>query len=742
MRLRKVRLYNFSSYAGEAALDFSTGGSRNIILIGGNNGAGKTSLFTAVKLALYGPLCFRYQGKNAQYSARIKELMNHDAFAESEVKTYVEVEVVLPVGQTSSTYTVHREWNYIGQRVRETYWVSSGGKALSDRERDYFQNYLFTVVPPNMFEFFFFDGEEISSFFSDSAYNSHIKNAVLTLCGYDTFSLIKKFCDTYVGAESGSASYERLLAQLREKEAALEQLDSGIAQTEASIQTLKDEKAAAIHEKSSLEAQFKNSGGLSKNERDGLDSRMRQYEQTRNECSKTIRDYVEGMMPFYITYGLSREVDEQLLREERMQQYLVLTRELSVPMLKNAVSTADVVPEEHIDALSQRLYDSIASALCPEEEPGAFQFIHDLSNEQRRQVSAMLVQLQGFDAQSVIQTVHAKKDAADQYEKASRTLRDSLPAIDADTFFDRFDSLSKQIVDCDRAIAAAQTQLARLTADKPVLHKAAEALRAQLQAEARNQTAYLYTSRISSMMDGLISDVVQEKFAQIEELALQMFRDITHKDNFVDLLEIDGSFNLSMYRRQRYTLSELYALIDNIGVDELHTRLGNKGMGILLQRFGITSRRTLRRRMRNYLAGAPEDEPLDLYSLADGGAGAPGDESLELYKLVELSQLSKGEKQVFFLSLYWAIIKSSGQDVPFIIDTPFARIDTEHREQLTKLFFSGVSGQVIILSTDEEVVGAYRGMIRDRIAGEYLLSNEKEGRTSVREGYFEKEAPL
>ena len=39
-------------------------------------------------------------------------------------------------------------------------------------------------------------------------------------------------------------------------------------------------------------------------------------------------------------------------------------------------------------------------------------------------------------------------------------------------------------------------------------------------------------------------------------------------------------------------------------------------------------------------------------------------------------------------------------------------------------------------------MGAYRGMIRDRIAGEYLLSNEKEGRTSVREGYFEKEAPL
>lgn len=71
MELKRVELYNFSSYAGKSTFDFSTSKDKNIILIGGNNGAGKTSLFTAIKLALYGPLCFRYQGKNAQYSARI-----------------------------------------------------------------------------------------------------------------------------------------------------------------------------------------------------------------------------------------------------------------------------------------------------------------------------------------------------------------------------------------------------------------------------------------------------------------------------------------------------------------------------------------------------------------------------------------------------------------------------------------------------------------------------------------------
>ena len=321
MELKRVELYNFSSYAGKSTFDFSTSKDKNIILIGGNNGAGKTSLFTAIKLALYGPLCFRYQGKNAQYSARIKELMNHDAFMGTDVKTYVEIEVTLPLHQNYSTYTIHREWNYSGQKVHEIYWVSDKAGVLSPRDRDYFQNYLFTVIPPNMFEFFFFDGEEISDFFSDSSYNSYIKNAVLTLCGYDTFSLIKKFCDGYIGEDPIDERSHQLMEQLHSQEKAVETYASNIKATEIALQELEAKKTAAIDEKNSLEAQFKKSGGLSKNERDELNNKLRQYDRTKNEYSRIIRDYVENLMPFYITYDLSCEIDTQLPREERMHQY-------------------------------------------------------------------------------------------------------------------------------------------------------------------------------------------------------------------------------------------------------------------------------------------------------------------------------------------------------------------------------------------------------------------------------------
>ena len=103
-------------------------------------------------------------------------------------------------------------------------------------------------------------------------------------------------------------------------------------------------------------------------------------------------------------------------------------------------------------------------------------------------------------------------------------------------------------------------------------------LRTQIQAEAKNKTAYLYTSRISAMMDALISDAVQEKFKQIEQLTLQMFHEITHKVNLIDLLELDSSFNILIYKEQIYSVAELYALIENVGTEELQNRLGNTGV--------------------------------------------------------------------------------------------------------------------------------------------------------------------
>ena len=73
----------------------------------------------------------------------------------------------------------------------------------------------------------------------------------------------------------------------------------------------------------------------------------------------------------------------------------------------------------------------------------------------------------------------------------------------------------------------------------------------------------------------------------------------------------------------------------------------------------------------------------------------------------------------------------------FIIDTPYARIDADHRKEISEKFFPNISNQVIILSTDEEVNEEYYEIIKPYIAKEYLLINdESQNKTTIEEHYF------
>ncbi|MFR9799875.1 AAA family ATPase, partial [Streptomyces sp. MS06] len=55
MLLRNITLHDFGAYRGEQSLDLTTTPGRPIVLIGGMNGCGKTTLLDALQLVLYGP---------------------------------------------------------------------------------------------------------------------------------------------------------------------------------------------------------------------------------------------------------------------------------------------------------------------------------------------------------------------------------------------------------------------------------------------------------------------------------------------------------------------------------------------------------------------------------------------------------------------------------------------------------------------------------------------------------------
>lgn len=101
------------------------------------------------------------------------------------------------------------------------------------------------------------------------------------------------------------------------------------------------------------------------------------------------------------------------------------------------------------------------------------------------------------------------------------------------------------------------------------------------------------------------------------------------------------------------------------------------------------------------------------------------------------NRLSAGERQLLAVSTLWGLAKASGRAMPNVIDTPMARLDSEHRTHLVENYFPNASHQVVILSTDEEIDDKYFPKLKNRVSQSYELTYCDERQSSViNKGYF------
>ena len=99
--------------------------------------------------------------------------------------------------------------------------------------------------------------------------------------------------------------------------------------------------------------------------------------------------------------------------------------------------------------------------------------------------------------------------------------------------------------------------------------------------------------------------------------------------------------------------------------------------------------------------------------------------------------LSKGELQMYSTSIVQALAKTSGRPLPFMIDTPLARLDENHRKNLVSEFYPNASHQTIILSTDSEINYEHYKELKPYISKSIIIAYDSEnGKTVLHDRYF------
>lgn len=711
MKINKIVLYNFNSYEGLNEFDFTSDDSnKNIILIGGKNGAGKTSLFTAIKIALYGPLSFGYIGVNPKYIAKIKECINSKSFQKDVVESRVQISLSLMVEREVKEYEITREWDYTKQKLEEKYYVKTDGCLLDEQELSYFQNYLQGMIPPDLFEFFLFDGEEVGSIFSTSTYNSYVKNAVYTLCGLDIFEIIRKYTTGYIGKTVHDDEVE-VHAQYEELCRNAEEIETSYSELEAQIATDRDELEKVETELIEIETAFKNAGGITEVQRLALMKEFSEAEHTKTESLAKIKMFVEGLMPFYILRDLTGRISDQLDFEEKGEIFYYIQQKLNRQEIKNTLNKNQEVCDDTVDELMEFLLKKF--------KPKAFmegaQPLHDLSKEDSGRVNAMISAIDDFDVAAMVKLIEKRRAAVDRTMEINRVLKNSMTDEDAGKFAEKENALLKKKTEISSRIHESEMRLTTMKEELAVAIQQRDRAFQSVKDNAQNKHVFELSKGLSQIMGTMLERKSESIKRNLEQLIVENLQHIYRKNNLITHIEIEDDFQFNLYQNAKYSTTELLYLIKNLGKEVFDSEIGKQGMQLLCEKYKVDTVQQLQQVLESDKHNNGHD----------------------LFKRIDISRLSKGERQIFILSLYWAIIELSGKDIPFVIDTPYARIDANHRKEISEKFFPNISKQVVILSTDEEINEEYYEIIKPYIAKEYLLMNdESQNRTTVEQHYF------
>jgi DNA sulfur modification protein DndD len=176
MKFLKLTIENYKSFQFQTEIIFPMGeDGRSIFLIGGMNGAGKTSIMEAVTYCLYG-------GKTDEIFRNINRREKAKGNANVAFELVIEMD-------DHSELVVKRSWTAGAvsepkpRDLTERLVVVRDGKRVSVQNQEIWQDFIRAAIPPGITQFFFFDGEKIQEIASDDHSEIRLKSSLEAALG-------------------------------------------------------------------------------------------------------------------------------------------------------------------------------------------------------------------------------------------------------------------------------------------------------------------------------------------------------------------------------------------------------------------------------------------------------------------------------------------------------------------------------------------------------------------------------
>jgi len=693
MKINSIELYNFGSYEGKVCFNTLVTNKRNIILIGGKNGAGKTTLFTAMRVCLYGYMSMGYKSQNSYYKRAITKLINNNAKMTRPTTAHVQMEIQLSNGRGMDVYRLLRSWE-LSDSLTELFSVEKNDVVLSSNEVADFEKYLLSLITPELFNLYFFDGEKIADFFLNEGSNERIKEAFLTLCGYDTFDIMRKNFKRVKGSgQKSSAALDDYLLAKDATDAAQKQLQA----LNNRLNTCIDEIGTCEADIAILEKNYTQKGGITEGEWNKKLAILKEEERKRDTWNSLLRKWANDLVPFLMIREQVHNLRRQIERENNNLKYRNFCEVLDSPEITTLINS-------DISGIKQHAFILFGNEA---------QQILDLSFEQSSSLMAQINQILAFDIDKVAKCKRAIKRSIALSTRTRKELDTSNVTSVQEYMRQRAELFEKK-----SRLLTEQVDLEQKTAAQIEIVKQCDAQFARTQVKLEEDLKKMSISDISAraiiMLDKLQNVLYQRQIRKVEDFFRKEISKLMRKTHFIDDISIDSNFNTHIYRTDSFEPAKLMESIRTAPEGQVTEVIGEASM-TELQR----------------LAGTENLDGIIAYCKAQ--------ETNPIMLPVEIDKtsLSNGEKQIFIMALYHSLVQLCNYEIPFVIDTPFARIDTEHRRNISLHFFCELKGQVFILSTNEEIDSDHVTIMKDHITTTYMLENSSQGTEVLSDSYFE-----
>ena len=697
MRIKRLTLNNIGSFAGEHSFLFQTDNpQKQIVLIGGRNGAGKTTLFESIRLCLYGYKLYGYRQNSQIYTNKIKRLINDKVRSASPATAGITMQILIEDGYANSVFEISREWILNGNALKESLCVYKDGNLLTPEQMQDFDNYLMQIIPPALFNFHFFDGEKVSNFVFDRANGQAFRKAFLQICGLDTFDLIEEQLQYNTRTKKGDSQnliqeeYATARMKLAEaKESHIVALQK-IQETQAEIDALQDQITI-------LDADMKKYGGVEDDDWKLYEKEIQEEESKREELRHILKAAANDAIPFIILKDQLQALKHQLTVEGKLKRNRLFKDKFSDPHLKEKLQQElkvgiDSPRIELSDEFMLALYKTLREDISEHE----VEFLQ-ISENDSMELLAKIHHYQNYDIQSLIDAEKSLEESLAR-TKELRAQMDSKEVVDSNHYLAKKNEL---LLNLDTARqqsfaekdALSQAEIVLQTAEK-AYQKAYEKYRAMLKEKSVSDMAARALLAFSELKQNLYAKYI----SQVEEAFSRNFHNLISKTDLIDGIYIDSAFEVVAYKMQEVDIAHVFKEVQEYGEEYVFTNIGERAYKII------------------------KDS-----SSSDGKITVP----------IKVEQhFSAGEQQIFVMSLYQSLAEIRTSELPFVIDTPLARIDSEHRRNILDHFFSRLPGQVIILSTDEEINNEGMAVLSSKISDVYLIEHQEDGTTSVSRGAY------